>query len=39
MPQTAEFPQRFVLGGLAGLFLTLLWGVGALVYYSIRDRQ
>ena len=38
-PETAEFPQRFVLGGLAGLFLTLLWGVGALVYYSIRDRQ
>lgn len=38
-PETAEFPQRFVLGGLAGLFLTLMWGVGALVYYSIRDRQ
>ncbi|WOI31288.1 sugar transporter [Sulfitobacter dubius] len=38
-PETAEFPQRFVLGGLVCLFLTLLWGVGALVYYSIRDRQ
>ncbi|MEL7090181.1 MAG: sugar transporter [Pseudomonadota bacterium] len=39
LPETAEFPQRLVLGGLAGLFLTLLWGVAALVYYSIRDRQ
>lgn len=39
LPETAEFPRRLVLGGLAGLFLTLLWGVGALVYYSIRDRQ
>ncbi|MDH4541738.1 sugar transporter [Sulfitobacter faviae] len=38
-PETAEFPRRFMLGGLACLFLTLLWGVGALVYYSIRDRQ
>lgn len=39
LAETAEFPRRFVLGGLAALFLTLLWGVGALVYYSIRDRQ
>ena len=39
LPETAEIPQRLVLGGLAALFLSLLWGVGALVYYSIRDRQ
>lgn len=38
-PETSEFPRRFVLVGLTFLFLTLLWGVGALVYYSIRDRQ
>jgi capsular polysaccharide transport system permease protein len=38
-PETSEFPRRFMLVGLALLFLMLLWGVGALVYYSIRDRQ
>jgi len=39
LPQTAEYPQRFVLSGLALLFLTLLWGIGALIYYSARDRS
>ena len=37
--QTSEFPQRFTLAGLAGLFLLLTWSVLALVYYSIRDRS
>lgn len=37
--QTSEFPQRFTLAGLAGLFLLLSWSVIALVYYSIRDRS
>lgn len=39
LPQTAEFPQRLVLTGLIGLFLTLAWSVAALIYYSIRDRR
>ncbi len=39
LPQTAEYPQRFVLSGLALLFMTLLWGIGALIYYSARDRS
>lgn len=39
LPQTAEFPQRLVLSGLAALFLTLIWATGALIYYSIRDRN
>lgn len=34
----AEYPQRFVLSGLIGLFLLLTWSIGVLVYYSIRDR-
>ena len=37
--QESEFPQRFVLIGLAALFLGLVWSVMALVYYSIRDRS
>lgn len=39
LPQTAEYPQRFVLTGLAALFLALAWAILALVYYSIRDRR
>ncbi len=39
LPQTSEFPQRFVLSGLIALFLSLSWAIIALVYYSIRDRR
>ncbi|WP_417701801.1 sugar transporter [Pseudophaeobacter sp.] len=38
-PQQAEYPQRFLLIGLAMLFLLLLWSILALIYYSIRDRS
>jgi capsular polysaccharide transport system permease protein len=37
--QTSEFPQRGVLAGLALLFLLMAWSIGALIYYSIRDRS
>jgi capsular polysaccharide transport system permease protein len=37
--ESAEFPRREVISALALLFLTLGWAIGALVYYSIRDRQ
>lgn len=39
LPETSEFPRRFVLSGLALLFLTLFWAILALIYYSIRDRS
>ncbi len=39
LPQTAGYPQRPVLAGLAGLFLLMIWAIGALVYYSLRDRE
>lgn len=35
----SEYPRRFVLAGLAGLFLLLIWSIVALIYYSIRDRS
>ncbi|KIC31989.1 sugar transporter [Leisingera sp. ANG-M7] len=35
----SEYPRRFMLSGLAGLFLLLSWSIGALVYYSVRDRS
>lgn len=39
LPESAAFPRRELIVGLAALFLTLAWVVLALVYYSIRDRQ
>ena len=35
----SEYPRRFVLAGLAALFLLLIWSIVALIYYSIRDRS
>ena len=36
--QSSEFPRRFILLGLAVVFLVMLWSILALIYYSIRDR-
>ena len=38
LAETAEYPQRDVILGLAALFVGLSWAVGCLIYYSIRDR-
>jgi capsular polysaccharide transport system permease protein len=35
----SEYPRRFMLSGIAGLFLLLIWSILALVYYSVRDRS
>jgi capsular polysaccharide transport system permease protein len=37
--QTALYPQRALLAGLVLLFLTLGWGILALVYYNVRDSR
>lgn len=39
LPQTAEYPQRFILSGSMALFLLLLWSIGVLIYYSVCDRN
>jgi len=39
LADSSEYPQRYVLSGLAGLFLLLTWSVFALVFYSVRDRS
>ncbi|OAN71204.1 hypothetical protein A8B83_12130 [Rhodobacteraceae bacterium EhC02] len=36
--QRAAYPERFIILALAAFFLTLLWSVLALIYYSLRDR-
>lgn len=38
LAQSSEFPRRYVLMGLAALFLLMFWSILALIYYSIRDR-
>lgn len=38
LAEEPEYPQRFVIFGLAALILVLGWGVIALIYYSLRDR-
>ena len=41
-PTLAEkslFPDRAVQAAVTGLFLVLVWSVGLLIYYSIRDRR
>lgn len=39
LAETARYPRRIMLLGLAMLFLTLAWSILVLVYYSLRDRQ
>ncbi|MDZ4096720.1 MAG: sugar transporter, partial [Paracoccaceae bacterium] len=41
-PTLAErsiFPQRWALLALTGFFLLMAWGIGVLIYYSLRDRR
>lgn len=39
LSQTSEFPQRFILIGLAALFVGMIWSILMLVFYSLRDRR
>ncbi len=39
LSQTAQYPKRYILSALVGLFLLLIWSILALIYYSIRDRS
>ena len=37
--QEAQYPQRYIITTLLGLFLFLFWFILLLVYYSIKDRR
>ncbi|WP_263741882.1 sugar transporter [Defluviimonas sp. WL0050] len=39
LPETSEYPRRFVISGLVAVFLLLAWSILALAYYSLRDRR
>lgn len=36
---TATYPQRYILTALIGGLALIIWGVLALIYYSVRDRR
>ncbi|MDJ0820356.1 MAG: sugar transporter [Paracoccaceae bacterium] len=36
--ESSQYPERFILFGLASLFVVLGWGIAVLIYYSIRDK-
>lgn len=38
LAQKAEYPRRSEIIGLAFLFLSLIWGIGTLIVYSIREH-
>jgi len=39
LAETSKYPQRLILLGLVGLFLTMIWAIMVLIYYSVRDRR
>ncbi|MCX7568051.1 sugar transporter [Sulfitobacter sp. F26169L] len=39
MPQSARYPDRFIFSAITAFFLLLIWSIGVLVYYSVRDRR
>jgi len=38
LAQSAQYPQRLLIVALTLLFSLMVWAIGALVYYSLRDR-
>lgn len=39
LAQEAEFPQRAILLAMIAGFLLILWVIGSLIFYSLRDRR
>ncbi len=39
LAEQAEYPQRFRLLAMVGLFALLIWVIGSLVFYALRERR
>lgn len=39
LAERADFPQRGLTVGMVALFAFLLWAIGSLAYYALRDRR
>ncbi|ARO15482.1 polysaccharide export-assoiated protein [Ketogulonicigenium robustum] len=38
-PELAEYPRRWLILGLTTVFSALIWAIGTLSYYALRDRR
>ncbi|MFK5996665.1 MAG: sugar transporter [Rhodobacterales bacterium] len=39
LAQSARYPERPLLSSVISVFLLIIWSIGVLVYYSLRDRR
>lgn len=39
LAHSSRYPERFTVSLLVLGFLTVLWGIGVLIFYSVRDRR
>ena len=39
LAETSEYPRRWTILALIGLFATGIWALGVLIFYSLRDRR
>ena len=39
LAESPQYPHRWTLLGLVGLFLFLAWAIAVLIFYSVRDRR
>ena len=39
LPEAALYPQRMMIAAVCTAFLLMIWAIGVLVYYSIKDRR
>lgn len=39
LAETSRFPERGTLFAIVSAFLVMLWSIGTLIYYSLRDRR
>jgi capsular polysaccharide transport system permease protein len=39
LPQSPEYPRRFELTAVMGTILLLIWSIGVLIFFSLRDRR
>ncbi len=39
LAQSSRYPERFLNSVIVAIFLLIIWSVGVLIYYSLRDRR
>ncbi|MEO0465144.1 MAG: sugar transporter [Pseudomonadota bacterium] len=39
LPEEALYPQRLIIASVCTAFLLMIWAIGVLVFYSIKDRR